>query len=188
MNRRPGAFTLIELLIVIAIISILASIAVPNFVHAQVRAKLARVQSDLQTISTALEAYASDVGEYPPNPVGLGPRFRAFRPLTTPVAYLTQLPRDPFQSEDPLGPLGWRLGVCFYGAMPLDFASRWLLVSDGPDKHLSCSDPSMVVFYPGYSPELFAGEVQDYDYVIYDPTNGVISEGDVYRASDHIFP
>ena len=49
------AFTLIELLIVVAIIAILAAIAVPNFLEAQVRAKVSRARADMQTITTALE-------------------------------------------------------------------------------------------------------------------------------------
>lgn len=59
------AFTLIELLIVVAIIAILAAIAVPNFLEAQTRAKVARVQSDQRTYSTALETYYIDNNSYP---------------------------------------------------------------------------------------------------------------------------
>ena len=59
------AFTLIELLIVIAIIAILALIAVPNFLEAQTRAKVARVQADMRSIATTLEAYYVDHNVYP---------------------------------------------------------------------------------------------------------------------------
>lgn len=59
------AFTLIELLIVVAIIAILAAIAVPNFLEAQTRAKVARVQSDMRTYSTAIGTYQIDHSTYP---------------------------------------------------------------------------------------------------------------------------
>ncbi len=59
------AFTLIELLIVVAIIAILAAIAVPNFLEAQVRSKIARVKSDHRTLVTAIESYRVDNPAYP---------------------------------------------------------------------------------------------------------------------------
>src|SRR6056297_1747090 len=62
-NHR--AFTLIELLIVVAIIAILAAIAVPNFLEAQIRSKIARVKSDTRTVATAMESYAVDNNRYP---------------------------------------------------------------------------------------------------------------------------
>jgi prepilin-type N-terminal cleavage/methylation domain-containing protein len=46
------AFTLIELLIVVAIIAILAAIAVPNFLEAQVRSKVSRAKADMRSIAT----------------------------------------------------------------------------------------------------------------------------------------
>jgi len=58
-------FTLIELLIVIAIIAILAAIAVPNFLEAQVRAKVSRVKADQRSLATGLEAYYVDNNSYP---------------------------------------------------------------------------------------------------------------------------
>lgn len=67
-KRRDGkraAFTLIELLIVVAIIAILAAIAVPNFIEAQTRAKVSRVLADLREMRTAVESYAVDNSKYP---------------------------------------------------------------------------------------------------------------------------
>ncbi|MBN1477342.1 prepilin-type N-terminal cleavage/methylation domain-containing protein, partial [Candidatus Sumerlaeota bacterium] len=63
---RHRAFTLIELLIVVAIIAILAAIAVPNFLEAQTRAKVSRVKADIRSVATALEAYIVDYNMYPP--------------------------------------------------------------------------------------------------------------------------
>jgi len=58
-------FTLIELLIVVAIIAILAAIAVPNFLEAQTRAKVARVKNDQRSLATAIETYYLDNNTYP---------------------------------------------------------------------------------------------------------------------------
>ena len=67
LGENRGAFTLIELLIVVAIIGILAAIAIPNFLEARVRAKVASVRSDMRTLGMAAEMYAADHNEYPPH-------------------------------------------------------------------------------------------------------------------------
>jgi type IV pilus assembly protein PilA len=63
MKRR--GFTLIELMVVIAIIIILAAIAIPNYLKMTERAKNSRLASDMSTLATVLETYKTDWGTYP---------------------------------------------------------------------------------------------------------------------------
>lgn len=91
------AFTLIELLIVVAIIAILAAIAVPNFLEAQTRAKITRGKADMRSMGTALEMYRLDNGAYPYGDYSV---FGCIR-ITTPVAYIASLPKDPFIPLEP---------------------------------------------------------------------------------------
>ena len=128
-NREKG-FTLIELLIVVAIIGILAAIAIPNFLQAQVRAKVAKAISDMRAIATAIEPFRMDIGIYPlacnsgptTNPaqvyVPVGIPYGTcgtwvsdrFIQLTTPTDYLS----SHYANEDPFTPLNLPSGYDSY--------------------------------------------------------------------------
>jgi prepilin-type N-terminal cleavage/methylation domain-containing protein len=206
MFREVKAFTLIELLIVVAIIGILAAIAVPNFLEAQVRAKVAAVKSDMRNMAMALEAYNIDESSYParnpewyrnanPHKVTnhptepwvwfetIGDSFIPGQPdlpvdlLTTPIAYMSDLPIDPFQAGQEAEPeleTGWYFywywpwGRYQGGSFKLLYPpSYWMLVSLGPDKYL-------------YS--MYHGPVLEYHrHAHYDSSNGTISLGDIAR-------
>lgn len=58
INARQGGFTLVEIMIVVAIIALLASIAVPNFIRARQRSQATVVKNELRMIEGAIDQYA----------------------------------------------------------------------------------------------------------------------------------
>lgn len=63
--QRPKGFTLVELLVVMAIIGILAALVVGNFRTTQLKARDAQRKSDLKQLAASLELYFNDYGRYP---------------------------------------------------------------------------------------------------------------------------
>jgi len=64
LGKSRKGFTLIELMIVVAIIGILAAIAIPNFIRFQLKAKTSEGKVNVAAIRTAEEAYFSEFGTY----------------------------------------------------------------------------------------------------------------------------
>jgi prepilin-type N-terminal cleavage/methylation domain-containing protein len=63
INKRRGGFTLVEIMIVVAIIALLAAIAVPGFLRARKRAQASRVLNDLRLIDSAVDQYAIETNK-----------------------------------------------------------------------------------------------------------------------------
>jgi len=186
--RKISGFTLIELLIVIAIILILIAIALPNFMEAQLRAKLVRVKSEYQSLATALETYRLDYQKYPYYDAWGGggsysPIIYRLIPLTTPVKYIGNVSfHDPFLAFE-AGGYGDDNSRFYYNYRNHEFFRMnqfpdfnvpvWILNSMGPDG----------VKNQGLQTELWARGMVPFDtVVIYSPTNGSKSPGDISKT------
>ena len=63
LNKNRGGFTLVEIMIVVAIIALLAAIAVPNFLRARKRSQATRILEDLRIIDSAIDQYAIETNK-----------------------------------------------------------------------------------------------------------------------------
>ncbi len=177
---RQG-FTLIELLIVVAIIGILAAIAVPNFLNAQIKAKVSRVYSDMRALSNAIEMYSLDNGNkvpYPILPAGNSDWYMRQVRMTTPIAYISSLPVDPFYIN--LSPNAGdhdRKGV-------FDYVGREYA---GPQWGFAVGSLAQNARYfirsPG--PDSRGTPIPWTSHSVYDLTNGLKSFGDIFYIDFH---
>lgn len=111
---EPAGFTLIELLIVISIILVLISVALPNYLSARTRSQVAATKAHLASCATALEAYQTDFSDYPPchficpgrEEMVAQDYYALPDRLTSPIAYLTSRPVDPFNLKNTPGSEG----------------------------------------------------------------------------------
>lgn len=88
------AFTLIEMLIVIAMIAVLAAIAVPNFLEAQTRGKISKAKSDMSVVMLALRSYSADHNQFPPHQPEIHAFLTVCAAVTTVTAENTSAPAD----------------------------------------------------------------------------------------------
>ena len=202
-------FTLVELLIVIAIILILIAIALPNFLDAQLRAKVTKVEAELVTVAHAVEVYRTDWPRYPPdasleptrfNPYGpIGPLLRySIMQLTTPTRYLFEIPLDIFGPSTG-EPLRDGFGFSLFWAKT-DVAEGFPYMYYSARSSRNCLGSSIygdMMEEKGFKYALTSlGPDRDYDmeyadpmlfvrgkYEVwaYVPTNGTKSSGDLYR-------
>ncbi len=88
------AFTLLELLIVVAVLGILTAVAIPSFQNALIRSKLSRAQADMETLYKAIYLKVMDdygVHSHPLPYYSYGHACIGYKFLTTPIAYLSNI-------------------------------------------------------------------------------------------------
>ncbi|RJP21411.1 MAG: prepilin-type N-terminal cleavage/methylation domain-containing protein [Candidatus Omnitrophota bacterium] len=183
--KPKQAFTLIELLIVVAIIGILAAIAVPNFLNAQTRARIARTNGDLKALGTAIDLYLLDNNKHPNNWSHLTVDLIG---LTTPISYIANVGfRDIFKAEqgntgnnkesylyfnyyyENSGPGNWINAI----NRPDLSTKGYCLASWGPDRTQNAIEWVYV--------QNAAGQNKAANDRVYHPTNGLVSSGDIGR-------
>jgi type II secretion system protein G len=176
------AFTLIELLIVVAIIGILAAIAVPNFLNAQIRAKISKTESEMNSYHTAAEMYRLDNGDYHPhNHTSWQNKY-----LTTPIAYFAAVPRDIFENENKSNAWNLKYGEYHLERIYRPDGSMWL----DPKLRVPNNPEAVARGYKNkpYSYELWSvgpNGVLDFGvngivgFTFYETSNGLTSIGDI---------
>ncbi|MFC1761581.1 type II secretion system major pseudopilin GspG [Planctomycetota bacterium] len=98
--NKQRAFTLIELMIVVVILGILATVVMPRILSRPDQARRTKAQLDIQNLQTALALFRTDTGRFPTTAEGLGalvsdPGVRNFNN----DGYLDQVPLDPWSNE-----------------------------------------------------------------------------------------
>lgn len=206
-TRRERAFTLIELLIVVAIIGVLVGVAAPNYQNAIAQSKVARFQRDARAAEAGLESFYVDHGTYPyPDPYSVpsdcltdvrqvdipdapGEGYLP-RTLTTPVAYLNDLPTGVFENRTDMGSCHPDKRTLLYSTDTLNHEAYGVYFVS--HVYASLAEETFNETRPSNAVYMVASPGPDNDRDIdsnrigagpspmeYDPSNGTMSNGDV---------
>jgi hypothetical protein len=199
--------TIITWAVLVGFAIIVIAIAIPNFRHSSIRARVAGVEAEQRNIAIGLESFRVFEGRLPTLPEyydatklndGVSSRFgKIKRTLTSPVSHIAALPGDPFR------PRARSHHYLYY----TDIVNCWVLGSYGPDREASFFSgpqggfakehafaygiPSMTTGDPntfyGCEPRFWSAPDQGHPLgwghsKLYAPTNGILSKGDVIKT------
>ncbi len=171
-RKTPSGFTLIELLVVVAILSILVALATVHYQQAQAKSKVARTKADMRVIQGALAAYRVDCRHYPPAARGDIQLDLPLWRLTSPVAYLSAIPADPFGAA----PFDFMRSVIMRGYSYKDKRTTSRGMPGQTFGHIWRLMPEKEYFLHSCGPNIVWDVMP---YTEYDPTNGIRSRGDI---------
>ncbi len=122
LQTRRGGFTLVEIMIVVAIIALLAAIAVPNFLRARKRSQATRVLEDLRMLDSACDQYAIENNKTS----GMNPNFTDLKAYIKTGTVLYSTGADIFGDT-----YGGTAGTAFtVDTLPTIPANAWTTLSD----------------------------------------------------------
>ena len=97
MRRRQAGFTLVELLVVIAVLGVLTTIAMTIYNNVQARSRVAKAEADTRTLSDTIGTFSAHMGQMP----------SALTDLTSPQTNVNGQVAGPFMASTPTPPSGW---------------------------------------------------------------------------------
>ena len=116
-GRAERGFTLVELMVVVAVIGVLSTIAIPLYVNVQARGRVAKAQADSRTLASAVSVYGAHMGGIP----------SALSQLTTVATNAQGHRAGPFVGAVPTPPGGWAA----YTYAPNASAGTYTITSSG---------------------------------------------------------
>ncbi len=180
MKKRTG-FTLVELIVVVAILGVLASIMLANFLELQTRAKTGGAKFNMAVTAFAMERFMADHGTYPPVLPGTNYEQR-YQQLTTPIAYIYHSPDDPYAKGIESASSAFETFEIVtdrhpFASLLFEHPHGWGLRQQlAPNAHYYIASPGPDAFRNN------ALQIPELYWLEYDPTNGTISSGDLFLS------